>query len=182
MAWAFTLSNDWTAWASHLYAYLRHRHRMKYLDIHPPLYGPITSEGYISCSLASVLFCLPRLSILNKTTFQQTHTQEHSPSTPRKPTMCHVASYKSSECKCKWMSVIQPCGPNAGFSLCEKFGDGRIKRSPEVYESNQCPIHVLYGQYDRNYTRMIVKETTGWRIGAGPNKTDPGVDVKCVVM
>lgn len=46
----------------------------------------------------------------------------------------------------------------------------------------QCPVHDLFGCYDRNFVRMVVKERSTLRIGFGPGKRDPGCDIKCIVM
>lgn len=53
---------------------------------------------------------------------------------------------------------------------------------PEKYKSYQCPLHVLFGCYDRNYTRMVIRERRGIRFGSGPSRHDPGFEVGCVVM
>lgn len=96
--------------------------------------------------------------------------------------MCRVAMFKSPRCKCKWLQIIEPCAPNAGFSQCPEFGVGNAMYPPEEYNSYQCPLHVLFGCYDRNYTRMVVRERCGIRFGSGPSRHDPGFEMGCVVM
>lgn len=91
--------------------------------------------------------------------------------------------YTSPSCRCKWLQIIEPCAPNAGFSQCQGFGTGSVTYPPEEYKSYQCPQHVLFGQYDRNYTRMVVRERRALRFGSGPSRHDPGFEVGlCNVM
>lgn len=96
--------------------------------------------------------------------------------------MCRVAKYKSRSCGCKWLRIIEPCAPNAGFSQCYGFGNGSLNNPLEEYEDENCPRHVLCGWYDRNYTRMIERERNGIRIGTGPYRYDTGVDLRCIMM
>lgn len=97
--------------------------------------------------------------------------------------MCQVAMFKSPRCKCKWLQIIEPCAPNAGFSQCPHFGTGdAMYYPPDEYESYQCPLHIYLGCYDRNYTRMVIRERCGIRIGSGPSRRDPGLEVACVLM
>ncbi|POS69838.1 hypothetical protein DHEL01_v211767 [Diaporthe helianthi] len=96
--------------------------------------------------------------------------------------MCRVVMYKSTSCKCKWLQVIEPCAPNSGFSQCPHFGTGDAMYPPDEYESYQCPLHVCFGCYDRNYTRMVIRERCGIRFGSGPSRHDPGFEVACVLM
>lgn len=64
-----------------------------------------------------------------------------------------MAIYENPECGCRWLQIHQPCRPNAGFSQCEQFGKGNVTYHPDEYQSPQCPVHGLYGWYDRNYVR-----------------------------
>jgi hypothetical protein len=71
-----------------------------------------------------------------------------------------------------------------GFSTCDGFFNGIAKPPPPVYwaRGESCPKHDLRGRYDRNAIRRVLKIENGVRWGAGPSETDPGVEIKCVVM
>lgn len=66
-------------------------------------------------------------------------------------TMCIVIINEHPGCRCRWLQISSQCQPNAGFSQCPRFGKGRVAYEPEEFESLQCPIHTLYGYYDRNF-------------------------------
>lgn len=52
----------------------------------------------------------------------------------------------------------------------------------EIQSGLECPVHDLYGYYDQNFVRMIIKERNSIRVGFGPGKNDPGFDIRCNIM
>lgn len=121
--------------------------------------------------------------------------------------MCVTAIYENPSCGCRWLQIQQQCQANGGFSLCGRFGRGDVTYPPDEFKSERfaCPVHDLYGAYDRNQIRksslkllrdwlleqastsrvttgMIKKERNVLRFGLGPRKKDPGFEVNCAVM
>lgn len=101
-------------------------------------------------------------------------------------TMCEYGLFKSPRCGCKWLEITQPCGFGMGFNTCRDAlpRDGRCHRAPLAYiaRSGRCPRHGLDGSYDRNDIRFVVRVSNGFRLGAGPNPSDPGIEFHCAVM
>jgi len=99
--------------------------------------------------------------------------------------MCTLEFYKGACCRHKWARVAQPCGPGMGFSTCPwLFGTGRARPQPEAFVARQepCPQCDLGGVYSRNEVRAVVRFRRGFRLGLGPGRRDPGVEVRCGVM
>ncbi|KAB5581108.1 hypothetical protein GE09DRAFT_463390 [Coniochaeta sp. 2T2.1] len=98
--------------------------------------------------------------------------------------MCQYAIYRSPRCGCRWLAITHPCFPGGGFSTCETLqhesnGSGRMYPAVPAFtaERGSCPRHGLDGDYDYNLVRMVVRIRNGFHIGAGGDRTDPGVDV-----
>ncbi|RYO82627.1 hypothetical protein DL766_002832 [Monosporascus sp. MC13-8B] len=115
--------------------------------------------------------------------------------------MCTTTHYISRACGHHWLQIARPCCPGQGFNTCGVFGDGCARDpAPEVAVDWVCPAcrcacvaapalpFGYYGPgyrvcscgYDRHYTRMIMDIREGLRWGAGPCRSDPGLE--CVVM
>ncbi|RYP54994.1 hypothetical protein DL768_000310 [Monosporascus sp. mg162] len=115
--------------------------------------------------------------------------------------MCMTTHYISRACGHHWLQIARPCCPGQGFNTCGVFRDGCARDpAPEVAVDWACPAcrcacatapafpFGYYGPgyrgcscgYDRHYTRMITDIREGLRWGAGPCRSDPGLE--CVVM
>ncbi len=96
--------------------------------------------------------------------------------------MCSVQFWKSRRCRHRWVTIKKPCTDGRNFSNCPSFQDGRARtpRSPGRWAPpGCCPVHDKKGDYDFDTIRVIDTVTRGVRLGAGPSRKDPGVDVLC---
>jgi hypothetical protein len=103
--------------------------------------------------------------------------------------MCRTAIFEHPRCGCGWMEITQSCASGMGLSTCPTFAEvGVIRRCPlRTYQATgrACPHHDLWGCYDRNQMRLVLGIENGVKIGTGPNKEDPGFEIrlgKCSVM
>ncbi|KAK3336580.1 hypothetical protein B0T19DRAFT_43561 [Cercophora scortea] len=100
--------------------------------------------------------------------------------------MCGIEFYKDTYCGHRWARIVQPCWPGYGFTTCPTFFTGYAQPQPVCYIAREepCPACDLRGVYDRNQIRMVVRLRSGFRLGMGPSRCDPGVEVRwcCAVM
>ncbi|KAK0612978.1 hypothetical protein B0T17DRAFT_620348 [Bombardia bombarda] len=93
--------------------------------------------------------------------------------------MCRVEFYKDPYCGHRWARVTRPCYPGYGFTTCPSFFNGSSKSAPRCFVAVQepCPKCDLRGTYDRNQIRVVRRVRNGFRLGTGPSRRDPGVDI-----
>lgn len=103
--------------------------------------------------------------------------------------MCRTVLYHHPTCGCRWLEVARPCGINMGLSTCPTFLDPGVVRPGPLCAAcphgRPCPRHELRGAYDRNVMRMVLAIENGIKIGRGPARGDPGVEIRlgsCAVM
>ena len=62
----------------------------------------------------------------------------------------------------------------------------RISRLPPFPEQqaprDSCPWCNKKGDYDHEFLRVVQARRYGTRIGLGPAKSDPGVDMQCICL
>ena len=84
-----------------------------------------------------------------------THPPLHQP-----PTMCEATYFKSSTCRCRWLSITRPCSYGMGFDYHPYHQGVRDKRNvlgmPDwtLAPAHSCPQCNGSGPYSSNVTRM----------------------------
>lgn len=94
-------------------------------------------------------------------------------------TMCQTIFCKSTTCRHKWVKVLEPCQPGAGFSTLMAMHElkpmklGFLRSSGIISLPFCCPNCDLRGNYDGNQIRMILsKNTDHGTLGNGYTLTD----------
>ena len=93
-------------------------------------------------------------------------------------TMCQTEGFKSHTCQHKWMTIVSPCKPGAGFSTNNYHQYTRARPGPLAAKfisaaANSCPSCDKKGEYDGNVTRMVSDQKDQWGgLGNGYSMTD----------
>lgn len=89
------------------------------------------------------------------------------------------------------LTLRRPCAPGRDLLSCPDFqasqprGPAPLPRdicNNAALRRHRCPLCDKDGKYDMRYCRMMVVRKRGVRIGSGPAKTDPGVDIACCTI
>jgi hypothetical protein len=98
--------------------------------------------------------------------------------------MCVATYFKHKACGCIWAEITAQCFPGGSFRTCPDFGGGLTHHDPAYVStlSRPCPVHQRMGNYDRDFTRRVVKITNGVKWGSGPGKNDIGISIPCIIL
>ncbi|KAF2663547.1 hypothetical protein BT63DRAFT_121878 [Microthyrium microscopicum] len=103
--------------------------------------------------------------------------------------MCHAYIIKRKSCNHQWLQLQQPCAYGHNLMNCPMFQDQAVTfgygkfRTIEVPDNHICPFCDLRGAYDIGQTRMILGQSSGIRIGAGPSALfGGGFEIQCTIM
>ena len=76
---------------------------------------------------------------------------------------------------------MTPCAEGRNFSNCPSFANGKARRPESLKRSHapekSCPKCDKKDNYDGNTTRMVKDVRQGIKVGTGPSRSDPGVDM-----
>lgn len=95
--------------------------------------------------------------------------------------MCTAKMLKSPTCEHWWAEILKPCAEDRHFGNCPSFQNGKVrnlKNNPwSKAEGKACPKCDKKDDYDGDKIRMVKTIQRGYRMGVGPNKSDPGKDL-----
>ncbi|KAK4968087.1 hypothetical protein LTR28_002313, partial [Elasticomyces elasticus] len=84
------------------------------------------------------------------------------------------------------LTLRTPCRPSRNLLNCPDFtsrqpgGPAAFPKKPGYWApEGVCPWCDLKGEYDMRFVRVVRMRWMGIRIGLGPGRRDPGVDVVC---
>lgn len=82
------------------------------------------------------------------------------------------------------IELAEPCDKHMDLLSCPYFSDHQPYgpadwlRCPALKAAFDCPI-CDYDSYDMRLRRIMVVRRVGIRVGAGPDRRDPGIEFSC---
>jgi hypothetical protein len=110
-----------------------------------------------------------------------------NPQSSNSKTMCTATLYRNHDCGHRYLALDTPCAPGMNLLTCPMFQPGattRTSRFPPFLDRqaprHSCPRCDKKGNYDFEFLRAVQARRYGKRIGMGPARSDPGIDIPCV--